>query len=75
MQVWGGIECTINRIGNDFLDQLDYVDYYTKSYIDEFVDLKITKLRFPICGKNHQPSLKQRSLGVDRTAIRSVKEK
>jgi dTDP-4-dehydrorhamnose reductase len=30
MEIWGGIECTINRIGNDFKDQLDYSGHYQR---------------------------------------------
>ena len=56
-EVWGGIECTINRVGNAFFDQLEYSNFYQQPVIDAIVDLGIKKLRFPVLWEKHQPAL------------------
>lgn len=56
MEVWGGLECTINRVGNEYFDQLDYAGHYNRA--DDFKlfkDLGISKLRYPILWEKHQP--------------------
>jgi dTDP-4-dehydrorhamnose reductase len=54
--IWGGMECTINRVGNDFIDQLDTNDYYNKpEYLDAVISLGIKTLRFPVLWEKHQP--------------------
>lgn len=55
--VWGGIECTINRVGNEFRDQLEYAGHYTRdSDIEEIARLNVTALRYPILWERHQPN-------------------
>ena len=55
-EVWGGIECTINRVGNDFRDQLSYSGHYDRhNDIEQFAALGIKKLRYPILWEYHQP--------------------
>lgn len=41
IEIWGGIECTINRVGNQYIDQLEYSGYYERgtSDIDLVADL------------------------------------
>lgn len=56
-EIWGGVECTINRIGNVFKDQLEYSGYYERENdIDLFAELGIKAFRFPILWEKHQPS-------------------
>jgi dTDP-4-dehydrorhamnose reductase len=56
LDLWGGIECTINRVGNHFSDQLSYTQcYHDNRYIDVFAGLGIKALRFPILWERHQP--------------------
>ena len=56
-EIWGGIESTINRIENDFNDQLEYSKhYYRPNDIDAITDLGIKKIRYPILWERHQPS-------------------
>jgi len=31
MEIWGGIECTINRVGDQYFDQLTYQGHYARS--------------------------------------------
>src|SRR4051812_31093505 len=55
-EIWGGIECTINRVGDHFSDQLLFARCYeTDSYINEIAKLGITSIRFPVLWEKHQP--------------------
>ncbi|MGV3508847.1 MAG: family 1 glycosylhydrolase [Sphingobacteriaceae bacterium] len=57
VEVWGGIECTINRVNDSYFDQLKYADHYTRqSDIELFADLGIKKLRYPVLWEKHQPT-------------------
>jgi dTDP-4-dehydrorhamnose reductase len=58
-EIWGGIECTINRVGDAYFDQLEYGNFYQDPPIESIVDLGIKKLRFPILWEKHQPALGQ----------------
>jgi len=55
-EIWGGIECTINRVKKEFLDQLDYSGHYNRDTdINDIADLGIQKIRYPILWEKHQP--------------------
>lgn len=55
-EVWGGIECTINRVQDVFRDQLFYSGHYTRpGDIERFAQLGIKKLRYPLLWEFHQP--------------------
>lgn len=55
-EIWGGIECTINRIGNTFRDQLQYSGHYDRpGDIEHFANLGIRALRYPVLWERHQP--------------------
>jgi len=55
-EIWGGIECTINRVKNNFFDQLHYSGhYYREDDIEHISQLGIKKLRYPILWEKHQP--------------------
>lgn len=54
-ELWGGIECTINRIGNHFRNQLDDSGHFTREDdIDHIADLGIKKIRYPVLWEAHQ---------------------
>lgn len=54
-ELWGGIECTINRIGNNYRDQIRYSWHESRENdIQEFGKLGIQKLRYPILWESHQ---------------------
>src|SRR5215216_5950559 len=56
-ELWGGIECTINRVGDRFRDQLVDAGHYSRQGdIENFASLGIRKLRYPILWEQHQPS-------------------
>ena len=54
-EIWGGIECTINRVKDAFFDQVDYAGFYQNPSVSANTDLGIKKLRFPILWEKHQP--------------------
>lgn len=67
-EIWGGLECTINRIGDTFRDQLTYAQYYQRKNIIELIaSLGIKKLRFPILWEAHQQSSSQQKIDWSRT--------
>ncbi|MES2458798.1 MAG: dTDP-4-dehydrorhamnose reductase [Bacteroidota bacterium] len=56
MEIWGGIECTINRVKNQYFDQLDYQGHYKrKGDLKLVCDLGIKKIRYPVLWEKHQP--------------------
>lgn len=55
-QLWGGIECTINRVQDNFFDQLDYSQHYSRATDLELLgDTGIEKIRYPVLWEKHQP--------------------
>ena len=63
--VWGGIECTINRVEHRYTDQLALSGFYDHpDYLDPIIGLGIKHLRFPILWERHQPT---RSGNIDWT--------
>lgn len=55
-EVWGGIECTINRVGDIYRDQLLYAGHYERpGDIEQFSAIGLRKLRYPILWEKHQP--------------------
>src|SRR5215203_1675026 len=64
-EVWGGIECTINRVKNNFFDQLEYSGHhYREDDIEHIARLEIKKLRYPVLWEKHQP---QKNGSIDWT--------
>ncbi len=60
LELWGGIECTINRVGDTWFDQLDYSGHYTRENdLSLFSNLGIKTLRYPILWEKHQPALNE----------------
>jgi dTDP-4-dehydrorhamnose reductase len=57
-EIWGGIECTINRVNNQFFDQLEFSGHYDRTDdIDRIADLGVKKLRYPLLWEKHQPEI------------------
>ena len=55
-ELWGGAECTVNRINDQFRDQLAYAGHYQREGdIDRFASLGITALRYPVLWELHEP--------------------
>lgn len=54
IQIWGGIECTINRVGDAYYDQLEYAGHYQRENdIDLIASLGIQMLRYPVLWERH----------------------
>jgi dTDP-4-dehydrorhamnose reductase len=48
LEVWGGVECTVNRVGERWFDQLERSGHPQRlDDFDRFASLGITALRFP----------------------------
>lgn len=57
VEIWGGLECTINRVDNSYFDQLHYAGHYNRETdIELIASLGIKKLRYPILWEKHQPT-------------------
>ena len=50
IEIWGGLECTINRVGDDYFDQLEFSGHYKRGMYDInlIAALGIKMLRYPI---------------------------
>jgi dTDP-4-dehydrorhamnose reductase len=49
LALWGGVECTINRIGDRYLDQIALSGHDARADdLDRFADLGLTALRYPL---------------------------
>lgn len=54
--VWGGLECTINRVNDKYLDQLEMGGFYKRPEdLDSIIATGIKALRFPVLWEKHQP--------------------
>ena len=57
-EIWGGIECTINRVCDAYFDQLEYSGHYNRpDDIGLIADLGVKALRVPVLWERHQPTL------------------
>jgi len=55
MELWGGIECSINRVQDRFSNQLDLNGHWTRyDDIDNFANLGIKTLRYPVLWEGHE---------------------
>ncbi len=56
LQKWGGAECTVNRVGNDFIDQLKETGHHEReSDIALLAELGIQRIRFPMLWERIAP--------------------
>lgn len=59
-EIWGGIECTINRIQDNFRDQLALLGHYDRTDdIEQIAQLGIKALRYPVLWEHHQQTEQQ----------------
>jgi len=62
IEIWGGVECTINRVGDRYHDQLKRSRHLTRlEDIDRFAALGITALRTPLIWERCAPERGQRA--------------
>lgn len=57
MQLWGGVECTINRVGNSYFNQLRRSGHWQRAAEDltRFAALGLRALRFPVLWETVAP--------------------
>ena len=56
LEIWGGIECSINRVSDIYFDQLDFSGHYKREAdIELIAELGFKKLRYPVLWEKHQP--------------------
>jgi dTDP-4-dehydrorhamnose reductase len=57
LQLWGGVECTINRVGDRFFNQLKRNGHWDRpDDLDRFASLGLRTLRFPLLWETLAPS-------------------
>jgi dTDP-4-dehydrorhamnose reductase len=57
-ELWGGIECSYNRVQGKYFDQLSYAGHYNRidEDIEAFAKLGITAMRYPVIWERLSPS-------------------
>lgn len=56
-ELWGGVECTVNRVGEEFFDQLEFSGHSRRiDDYDRFAELGLTALRFPVLWERTLPA-------------------
>lgn len=56
MEIWGGIECSINRVAQKYFDQLAYDHHYCRpELLKSIVGLGIKAIRFPVLWEKNWP--------------------
>ena len=56
VEIWGGIECSLNRVNDTYMDQLDRSGHYTRNEdIQRFAELGIKTMRYPVLWEKHCP--------------------
>lgn len=57
LELWGGMECTINRVGDRYVDQLEKNGHYQRiSDLSQIAELGIKKLRYPCLWEKVAPN-------------------
>ena len=57
-ELWGGIECSFNRVGNKYFDQVAHTGHYSRinADIEAFASLGISAMRYPVIWERLMPS-------------------
>ena len=57
LELWGGIECTVNRVGDRYIDQVVLTGHQHRfDDLDRFADLGIKALRYPVLWERMVPT-------------------
>jgi dTDP-4-dehydrorhamnose reductase len=68
--LWGGVECTVNRVGEAYFDQLERTGHADRiSDLERFADLGLHTLRYPFLWERIAPH------GLDRASWRWADER
>jgi dTDP-4-dehydrorhamnose reductase len=55
LELWGGVECTINGSGDRFCSQLARMGDLPEEYLERIADLGIRTMRFPLLWEKDRP--------------------
>lgn len=62
LELWGGVECTVNRVGDQYFDQLDRNGHATRAGdLDLFAQLGVRALRYPVLWERTAPESLERA--------------
>jgi len=57
LAMWAGVECTVNRIGDQYFDQLEWNGHATRiDDLKQFADLGVEMIRYPILWERIAPN-------------------
>lgn len=73
IELWGGVECTINRVGHRYRDQLALAGHYARAEadVDRIAALGVRAIRWPILWERHHgPDANAAWEHTDRTLAR-----
>ncbi len=57
LEVWAGVECTVNRVGDEYFDQLERNGHATRlDDLDLFAELGLRALRYPVLWERTAPN-------------------
>lgn len=56
VELWAGIECTVNRVGDRFFDQLERNGHYSRTEdLEQFAALGVKAIRYPVVWERIAP--------------------
>lgn len=56
LELWGGVECTVNRVGDQYIQQLDRNAHATRiDDLDRFAALGLAAMRYPVLWEHIAP--------------------
>ncbi len=56
LELWGGVECTVNRVGDQYFDQLERSGHTTRiADLELFAELGVRALRYPVLWERTAP--------------------
>ena len=57
LEVWAGVECTVNRVGNEYFDQLERNGHAKRlNDLDLFAELGVRAIRYPVLWERTAPN-------------------
>src|SRR5882724_9515639 len=61
LELWGGIECTVNRVGHRYHDQLRFAGHHRRvNDLEALVSLGLKALRYPVLWEHVAPRSRMR---------------
>ena len=57
LELWGGVECTINRVGDEYFSQIHRGEHIDRlDDLDRFATLGIRAIRYPVLWEHVAPA-------------------